>query len=529
MSTTPPQVAGAYPNTPARPRTIPPPIGEGPAPCDEETRPAPREEDPGYPILPTMAAETKTKETLSAIPKVEPKLEGQANYASWMMKMENTLFLFDVSYTLEDEEHTFWDIVIENAICPADEKKKNKREWLKADKFALLTMQKNCESEPLAKIEMCTTAKDAYEALKSQYEGKTATDIGTIIHDVFRMTYDDRTTTINDHITDYDKRWAYMRSTVTAMVAAKPENEFYKCTKGYSENDEAKTEFLLLTLPPFYSQLVENLRTKTDYTYGDVVRNLKRYVPARQHQGRRSTTIGRETQEYKTGTGSGAKLDPVILAMRGPTDRFGRPLDTSKQCGYCQKVKKWRGIGHTENECKTKQKERGSGNQQPRTGRIEPFVEDEFDIVSNAGGVAINMIKRIALSKEGQYEYDTGAQVHTTNELWRLTERKPGITITAANGTKTTAQCSGTLKMKHQGRDIILKGVLYHPSFYNLISGQKLGDHTISSVGRTMEVRLADKDKSLLYKIERDENGTMWVQPDDIQRVTILKVNQTTL
>ena len=121
-------------------------------------------------------------------------------------------------------------------------------------------------------------------ALKSHYEGKTATDIGTIIHGVFRMTYDDRTTAINDHITEYDKRWAYMRSTVTAMVAAKPENKFYKCTKGYSENDEAKAEFLLLTLPPFYSGLVENLKVKTDYTYGDIVRNLQRYVPARQQQ-----------------------------------------------------------------------------------------------------------------------------------------------------------------------------------------------------------------------------------------------------
>ena len=61
-----------------------------------------------------MTAETK-KETLTTIPKVEPKLEGQANYASWMMKMENTLYLFDLSYTLEDDEHTFWDLVIGNA------------------------------------------------------------------------------------------------------------------------------------------------------------------------------------------------------------------------------------------------------------------------------------------------------------------------------------------------------------------------------------------------------------------------------
>ena len=108
--------------------------------------------------------------------------------------MENTLFLFDLSYTTDD---TYWDIVTGKAVCPADNKKKAKKEWSKANKFALLTMQKNCESEPLAKVEMSTTPHEAYEALKSQYEGKTAELY--IIHDVFRMVYDDRNTTISDH------------------------------------------------------------------------------------------------------------------------------------------------------------------------------------------------------------------------------------------------------------------------------------------------------------------------------------------
>ena len=52
-------------------------------------------------------------------------------------------------------------------------------------------------------------------------------------------------------------------------------------------------------------------------------------------------------------------------------------------------------------------------------------------------------------TREGQYEFDTGAQVHTTNELWRLHDKKPGATITACNGTKTTAEFEGTLYMIH--------------------------------------------------------------------------------
>ena len=89
--------------------------------------------------------------------------------------------------------------------------------------------------------------------------------------------------------------------------------------------------------------------------------------------------------------------------------------------------------------------------------------------------------------------------------------------------------------MTHQGREITLKGVLYHPKFYNLISGQKLGDHTTRSVGTNMEVRLPDGN--LLYKIKRDANGTMWIKLDGPLRqgnsqptkVVSLKINKVTL
>jgi hypothetical protein len=51
--------------------------------------------------------------------------------------------------------------------------------------------------------------------------------------------------------------------------------------KGLSETEAAKTEFLLLSLPPFYSATVENLRTNTGYSYGNIANQLKLYIPAR--------------------------------------------------------------------------------------------------------------------------------------------------------------------------------------------------------------------------------------------------------
>ena len=121
------------------------------------------------------------------------------------------------------------------------------------------------------------------------------------------------------------------------------------------------------------------------FTYGDVTCNLIRYVPGRQGASRRITANG----GVQKGTTSG---NPIVLRTEPGKDRFGRPIDTSKTCGYCIKVKKWKGIGHTESECNTKKRERGNGGSgQNRAGHIEPYVEDEFG-TQEEGGVKISKL-----------------------------------------------------------------------------------------------------------------------------------------
>ena len=81
-------------------------------------------------------------------------------------------------------------------------------------------MQKNSEANTLSlsKIEICDSVNEAYQALKSKYEGKTATDLGTVVQRVFNFLFDDRNSTIEDHITEFDKRWRFIKSTVNAMM-----------------------------------------------------------------------------------------------------------------------------------------------------------------------------------------------------------------------------------------------------------------------------------------------------------------------
>lgn len=100
-----------------------------------------------------------------------------------------------------------------------------------------------------------------------------------------------------------------------------------------AKSDQAKAEFLLISLPPFYNNLVQNLRTKEGYSYGDISQQVHLYIPGRQKGGKKK---------------EGTKEDLVVLKAQ---------VDTSKKCKYCIDVKGWKDIGHTEAECQTKKRE----------------------------------------------------------------------------------------------------------------------------------------------------------------------------
>ncbi|MBC8079189.1 MAG: hypothetical protein H7X86_02515 [Gorillibacterium sp.] len=295
-------------------------------------------------------------------PKFAHKLSGQENYAAWKLTLRRYLRQYD----LGKSEYTIWDVVDGTLKQPAaaadtisdDDKGKSaeprisitKREWEKANDFALLVMTNNCENEPYTKIELEELAHSAFNILKNNYEGKTVTHIGVVLANVIKHVYDDRTASIDEHITEFEKRWSFMRATVSN--SAFPDNllDFAKHLKGLSETEAAKSEFLLLSLPPFYNSTVENLRTNATYSYGDIVNQLKLYIPARQ-RGNRGGNKGKKDE--------GPSSEPVILKAEQ------RKRDFAKQCDYC-KSKGWRGIGHTENECYTKKRETNETKQETK-------------------------------------------------------------------------------------------------------------------------------------------------------------------
>jgi len=160
-------------------------------------------------------------------------------------------------------------------------------------------LHKNCEDKVRARIGSTTTSKEAYDKLRKACEIRTATEFYALLNSLF-LTYDDQRHTIEEHITQYERRWNTCRGMISQADLTNDDG-FGQGLKAISRSDQARTEFLLKSLPPFYSNTVENIRAK-NHEYNDVVKKLKEYVPQRQ-KGRNKTEWQKKSSSAENGGG----------------------------------------------------------------------------------------------------------------------------------------------------------------------------------------------------------------------------------
>jgi len=65
-----------------------------------------------------------------------------------------------------------------------------------------------------------------------------------------------------------------MKGTLAGGSFSDKVKDFGEALTLLAKSDQAKVEFLLISLPPFYNNLVENLWTKEGYSYGDISRQV---------------------------------------------------------------------------------------------------------------------------------------------------------------------------------------------------------------------------------------------------------------
>lgn len=145
-------------------------------------------------------------------------------------------------------------------------------------------MERNCEPEAVDLISLARSTHEAYKELQAKYQGKTGTFLAAIIANIIRLVFDDRKITIEDHVGEFEWRWGYMKVSLSTGSTHKTK-EFGEVLQKLAGCDQAKAEFQLIFIPSFYSNLVVNQWATAGYTYGDISRQMKLYIPGRQRQG----------------------------------------------------------------------------------------------------------------------------------------------------------------------------------------------------------------------------------------------------
>ena len=342
------------------------------------------------------------------IPSLNVKLAGAANYPEWVTSIKLFFRITDIN-----EQYDAWDLVTGEFIKPT----RDGKIWQEANDFILPTILKNCEDNVRSRIGTYELAKDAFDELKKAYEGKTATEFDSLLDSITNIPYDDRKSSIDEHTTHYEGTWNRFVGVIgRADLTAAGDDGFGAGLQKFAKSDRAKAEFLLKSLPAYYSNTVENIRAK-DHGYDDVARKLREHVPARQKGSRRKENTG--TQD-----------DPVVLKVDTKVKK-----DNGKRCEYCI-GKGWKGLNHTESKCYTKKREKAKA----KAAKAE---EEESD----SEGVTIKAVKigKTTVEHQGCYEYDTASTHHSTNEYDRLVDVQHNLTIdvTGHDGSKSICKIMG--------------------------------------------------------------------------------------
>jgi len=235
------------------------------------------------------------------------RLSGAANYPEWVTSLNLFLRITDIN-----DRHDAWDLIT------GDFRKSTQaaegKIWQKANGLTLLTILKNCEDNVRSRIGTYELAKDAYDELKKAYEGKTATEFYALLDSLTNIAFDDRKATIEKHITHYEATWNRFVEVISRADLITAEDDGFRAgLQKFAKSDRAKVEFLLKSLPAYYSNTVQNIRAK-NHGYDDVARKLREYVPARQKGSRRKEA-------------DGSKDDPLVLKVE--------KKDNGKRCQYC--------------------------------------------------------------------------------------------------------------------------------------------------------------------------------------------------
>ena len=332
--------------------------------------------------------------------KTSVPLRNENNYPQWVTEISRMFRLLRLTpYVTGDQK---------------DKPSLEEEDWQDATDKALILIIDNCEAEPQALVAGCNTAAEAWNALKEHYGGRTETYLSSLFLSILTLRYDDRKTTINEHITTFENQWNQLRQNVASAT-----NSLAAGARDFVNTDSWKATMLLSTLPQYQNIIVNTTGANSEPSYPKTVLRL------------------RELSDRSKNVREGRKEEAEPPAV------FGAKV---VRCQYCRS-KGWPGTSHDERDCRTKKREQSQ--QQAIVGQQTP---SEQKLHSGFAAGRMDGSEWFAAST---------CPVHITNDLNDLTNARLWKEPVKTGGGNVYSSHVGTTVI----HGMVLSKVLYIPDF----------------------------------------------------------------
>jgi len=397
-----------------------------------------------------------------SVPDLDIKLSDGGNYQQWACMLRLFLSIHELDEIVDGDiprptvSETATDTSTGISTIRTDSKK-----WQRANDKALCFMIANTEATARSIVLMETDAHTAWERLRGQYEGTSWTNLMSLISSIFKLQFDNQTTTIDEHINEFEARWGRIASTVAgATDTNQPAGAYAVLTKC----DSVKAHFLLSTFPDSEKMIISKIASQSGSpSYQSIAVQLRELI----------SNSGKASESPATPT-------PSAVAAEASRPELG--------CESCKK-KGWSGRGHLEAECLTKEFELEATWQQ--IPLANPETDDGWEWALSA-----DTTNQAASS---HWQYDSGCSVHITPHLSLLDNIIPYKRKVNGIAASEWSTHKGSTTISQDGKKVTIHNVLCVPNApANLLSGQVLVSNNVFPIIHDGHPRLDYRGTTIL-------------------------------
>ena len=439
------------------------------------------QESARYPELPEYSGSTFKADKGYHIPSVKLDnidiLTGHENYEDWSEAMT---IVFDAMMVTE--------IVIDGLSPPEDAENDELVTFKRLKSQSLLVLIQMISKPILTTVAKKRDPHLIWVHLRDTYHRDTAFSFVQQIMTFTSLpsTYDSDKP-IGDFIERFDTEWNRLTN-----LAAGSNDTYRRKFYDFLEQDKAKRDFLLGFLVNHHQNVVDNLTTKDDLSYSDVVQRMRSLST---NTDGSSSTVAFKVQATKKPYKKSSDFKRPTTSGSGNHTPEGR-----KECTYCKKHSPGNQLGHLWHECR-RLKAKNEEKKKESSAKVAREDNSDHALASTVSNPSVTHT----------WIFDTGASSHMTRNKELFTQLSPiRRNVKIGDSTRLQAQGKGT---------VILNCVLPDGSISSLRLNEVLYVPDLDcSLFSWLAVRNLNKGFTMVddgikgIEIKQNENLVLWAE-----------------